>query len=313
MVNSITAAIGKPEGYFPLAMTEFNSRGNYNLTMVNAIFTTEVLGEMMRHGYGLSTCWVGEWKGPKTGASESFKGTIAVDDANQADYTPRQAYMSYRYFESYFGDRLIGATSNTSGVEVFASRFSDNKIGVVIINETGSTKKVKIKIPAATSKNMTFNNAYWYEIYANEIESSTVNGGTSKFYINGETETTAGGGPTDFADIEPYKGDFENNRIFEAHKYSINYMVIDVTSNELAIENINNIDVKIYPNPVADFLNIEGEGKIKSIRIINMNGMVIQSIKHPTKKIDVSFIKPNMYLLEVKTDKGISVNKIIKI
>ena len=313
MVNDITVNAGKPIGYFPLAMTEFNSRGSYNMTMVNAIFTTEVIGEMMRHGYGMSTRWVGEWKGPKLDATDSFKGTIAVEDANQDDYTPRQAYMSYRYFESYFGDRLISATSNKNGVKVYSSRFSDNKIGVVIINQNGTQEKVKISIPEAANRNMTFGDAYWYEIYATSIASSTMNGGTSKFYINNETGTTPGGGPENFADVKPFKGGFENNKVFIAHKYSINYMVIDVINEDLAIDNINKINMKIYPNPVDDFLKIEGEEDIKYIKIINMNGMVIQSIKSPNKKIDVSFLKPNLYIIEIRTDNGISINRILKI
>ena len=314
MVDKLTTDVGKPIGHFPLAMTEFNIRGNYNMTMVNAMFTTEVLGEMMKHGYGMSTRWVGEWKGPKTGSTEGYKGNIAVDDPNQAAYTPRQPYMSYRYFESYFGDRLISTTSDTDGVKVYASRFSDNKIGVVIINQNGTEEKVKISIPEVANRNMTFGDSYWYEIYATSIgDGQTMNGGTSKFYINDETGTTVGGGPENFADVKPFKGDFENNKVFTAHKYSMNYMVIDVTSEDLAIDNINKIDIKIYPNPVGDFLRIEGEENVKSIKIINMNGMVIQSINSPTQSIDVSFLKPNMYLVEIRTDKGLSVNKMMKI
>ena len=313
MVDEITVAAGKPVGYYPLAMTEFNSRGNYNLTMVNAMFTTEVLGEMMKHGYGMSTRWVGEWNGPYDDSTDSFKGTIAVEDANQDDYTPRQAYMSYRYFESYFGDRLIGASSNTDGVEVYASRFSDEKMGLVIINETGSEKKVKISIPDADSRNMTFGDAYWYEIYANSILSTTMNGGTSKFYINDETGVTAGGGPINFADVKPFKGDFENNKIFTAHKYSINYMVIDVTNDDLAIDDFNKIDIKTFPNPVNNILNIEYVKGIESIKIINMNGMVIKSITNPSNNVDVSFLRPSMYIIEIRTGKGTSVNKMLKI
>ena len=313
MVDEITVNIGKPIGYYPLAMTEFNSRGNYNLTMVNAMFTTEVIGEMMRHGYGMSTRWVGEWKGPKDGLTDSFKGTIAFEDANQPDFTPRQAYMSYRYFESYFGDRLIGATSSTDGLEVYASRFSDKKIGLVIINETDSEKKVKIKIPDADGRNMTFGDAYWYEIYATSIESNSMNGGTSKFYINGETGTTAGGGPIDFENVKPYKGNFENNKIFVAHKYSINYMVIDVTHEDLALEEINKIDIKVFPNPVGDVLQIEESEQILSIKIIKMNGMLVKTIKNPLNKIDMSTLKPNQYILEIRTEAGVSVNKIVKI
>ncbi len=313
MVDNLTVSVGKPIGYYPLAMTEFNSRGNYNLTMVNAMFTTEVIGEMMRYGYGMSTRWVGEWKGPKDTTTDSFKGTIAVSDLRQEDYTPRHAYMSYRYFQSYFGDKLIGATSNTNGVEVYASRFSNKKIGIVIINETSLEKKVKIKIPDTAVRNMTFGDAYWYEIYATSIESNTMNGGTSKFYINGETGTTEGGGPTDFVNVKPYKGDFENNKIFTAHKYSINYIVIDVTHEDLALEEINKIDIKVYPNPVSDFIKIDKCKNILSIKIINMNGMLVKSIKNISNKIDVNMLMSGEYILEIRTEEGISVNKIIKI
>ena len=185
-------------------------------------------------------------------------------------------------------------------------------MGIVIINETGSEQKVEINIPGADNRNMTFGDAYWYEIYAESIgDGSTMNGGSSKFYINGETGTRAGGGPTNFADVKPYKGDFENNKVFIAHKYSINYMVVDVTS-DLSSNDIDFINIKIYPNPIKDILNIDKTEKIESIKFINMNGIVVKSLNNPPNTINVSDLKPNQYLLEIITERGISITKILK-
>ena len=213
MQSCVVRNTSYPADYFPLAMTEYNNRGPHTTTFINACFTADVLGRMMESGYGLATRWVGEWKW-KVGTH----GLFAVEDPDQKDYTVRQAYMIYRYLDLAFGDQLIKTISNNSNLWVYGSRFSDGKYGIMVINRTGFTQSFNVKI-AGEGLN---GKAWWYEVYANSI-----NEGDKKFYVNGLTSATTGGGPADFTSIKPYESDVQAETEFTVRKYSVSFFVVD--------------------------------------------------------------------------------------
>ena len=73
----------------------------------------------------------------------------------------------------------------------------------------------------------------------------------------------------------------------------------------LAVNDLNNKinDINIYPNPVADVLNITGDvSKVKSAKIYDLSGKLIKDIKNPfvnQKSISVSSLLPSTYLLNI--------------
>lgn len=73
----------------------------------------------------------------------------------------------------------------------------------------------------------------------------------------------------------------------------------------LAVNDINNKtnDINIYPNPVADILNISGDvSKIKSAKIYDLSGKLIKNINEPfinRRSINVSSLLPNTYILNI--------------
>ncbi|KFC22549.1 endonuclease I [Epilithonimonas lactis] len=62
-------------------------------------------------------------------------------------------------------------------------------------------------------------------------------------------------------------------------------------------------EISIYPNPVADVLNINGDvGKVKSAKIYDLSGKLIKNINDPfinKKSINVSSLFPNTYILNI--------------
>ena len=305
MLNDLTeTAAGKPRGYFPIAMTEYNTRGKYTTTMLNALFTAEIIGEQIKNGYGLAERWVGEW-----GWSPETHGVIAkADDPYQDAYTPRQAYMAYRYYNLYFGDYLINVSSSYDSIKVYASRFSDGKIALCIINQSEKEQNLKISFNDLPD-NMQLTNAYWYEIYANDI-----NYGNQKFYINGETSTTAGGGPVEFENVLPYKSVLNDNSVFTAKKYSMNFIVFDYNELTTSIDHsLQNENIIIYPNPVKDDFIIKTKEKIKKAEIYNMQGELIYTIKKPEQSVNVAFLDKGQYLVVIVTEKDKLIRQIIKI
>lgn len=90
----------------------------------------------------------------------------------------------------------------------------------------------------------------------------------------------------------------------------------DITSlynnNTLTSENfnLNNLEVKLYPNPVRDILNIEIENDIQSIEIYNIQGQKVLSSNQ--KQINVSDLATGMYMVRIQDiDDNIATKKIV--
>jgi len=128
MEDCIVKNTGFPKDHFPVALTEYNCRGPHTTSFINACFTADIIGRIVENKYGLATRWVGEFPW-KVGTHALF----ALDDPDQIDYSVRQAYPVYHYFNRAFGDHLIKSVSENNQIKVFASRFSDGKTGLVVI------------------------------------------------------------------------------------------------------------------------------------------------------------------------------------
>ncbi len=63
------------------------------------------------------------------------------------------------------------------------------------------------------------------------------------------------------------------------------------------------VDFKIYPNPVADILNVSGDiSKAKSVKIYDVSGKLIKDLSDPfvnQKSINVTSLLPNTYILNI--------------
>ncbi len=72
----------------------------------------------------------------------------------------------------------------------------------------------------------------------------------------------------------------------------------------------NNLEVKLYPNPVRDILNIEIENDIQSIEIYNIQGQKVLSSNQ--KQINVSDLATGMYMVRIQDiDDNIATKKIV--
>ena len=85
-----------------------------------------------------------------------------------------------------------------------------------------------------------------------------------------------------------------------------------------AVSGINELpaqggNIKVYPNPVINNLTIEAPGKA-TINILNTQGQLIETllINGIICNIDVSNLPKGVYMMELKTEKGIEVKKFIK-
>lgn len=81
-------------------------------------------------------------------------------------------------------------------------------------------------------------------------------------------------------------------------------------SSQTGIEGVNNVEVSIYPNPVSDKLNVEGEG-IQLVELFDVNGRSLMS-RTSAGQIDLSAMASGVYVVRVITAEGIHSQKIVK-
>jgi len=72
--------------------------------------------------------------------------------------------------------------------------------------------------------------------------------------------------------------------------------------------------VKIYPNPTENVLYLKAENTIKSIQLFDVQGRVIMTriLDEKESRVDISRFPGAIYFLKITTDKGTSIQKVIK-
>ncbi|MBN2523600.1 MAG: T9SS type A sorting domain-containing protein [Bacteroidales bacterium] len=96
----------------------------------------------------------------------------------------------------------------------------------------------------------------------------------------------------------------------EDNKYEFNYVEGTLTVTEPNAFKHQNVEtIKVYPNPVKDFVYIEGiVSKDYSVRIVDISGRIILERKIENNTIDLSSLQRGIYLLKIAN----RVHKIIK-
>ena len=82
----------------------------------------------------------------------------------------------------------------------------------------------------------------------------------------------------------------------------------------LGAMNTDLTNLKLFPNPVTDFLTINGLEGGETLTVYDMNGRLMQNSKANGKevKLNLSLYVKGMYLLNISSDKGTTTKKIIK-
>ncbi|GAA4160056.1 hypothetical protein GCM10022217_23550 [Chryseobacterium ginsenosidimutans] len=63
-------------------------------------------------------------------------------------------------------------------------------------------------------------------------------------------------------------------------------------------------NIKVYPNPFKDVLNISEIEKVKSVIISDVSGRVVKTIDNPSKEINLSFLNSGLYLVTLRLKDG---------
>lgn len=68
----------------------------------------------------------------------------------------------------------------------------------------------------------------------------------------------------------------------------------------------NALEINVFPNPVSDYITIEGEG-LNHFEILDITGKVIEAVQTNKNKssIDLSSLKSGLYVISIETDNGV--------
>lgn len=139
------------------------------------------------------------------------------------------------------------------------------------------------------------------------------------FWSGGPTGTSINGSYTKWgiSPAEPDNSGRQNHLCLTIDNRKINYgRWNDIKSNDhiyYLIEYDQILDVndpflkfgiRIYPNPVHEILNVENPNhlSITEIHISNPEGQILESIYHPTNKINVSNLQKGIYFIALKLE-----------
>ncbi len=83
-----------------------------------------------------------------------------------------------------------------------------------------------------------------------------------------------------------------------------------------AVEGVGEINIKVFPNPTSDIVNIVVSEPIRQIMLYDVDGRIVKSIKigaSTSTSIDIGDCPQGVYILKISTMSGESVGKIIRI
>ena len=295
--NMVAAYTNKPSDYFPIAMTEFNSKtGEREISMANAIFITQALAEQIKNGFAASILWSFQ------NGLDNYGGDHGMTARNSPilnDHYPRPVFYIYHFFQKFMGDRMVWSYSSDSTVKSYVSTFSSDTRGIVLVNNSSISKTVNLDFGSDTIRY----NYYWYEVYAN-------NETDKKIFVNDQTSNFVEGGPENYASIPPYFRPVNGNNKFELKPYSVNFIAnSDYSLGQEELE--NSLDLRIYPNPFNEVLNIDQQYEFDHLKLYDIKGkLVLQSSK---KSIDTKLLKEGVYILKLYNDQSSTQIKIIKV
>lgn len=81
--------------------------------------------------------------------------------------------------------------------------------------------------------------------------------------------------------------------------------------NSIGIDDNDDDDIIVYPNPSADFISIKTDIVIDKIEVINILGEILYYNDKNSNMIDVSNLNPGTYYLRILSDKNVILKKII--
>ena len=216
-VQAELVAQGKPVA--PVFLTEWNifAQGSKQaVSFINGMHASLILGELIKNKYELASRWdlANGWN---NGDDHGLFST--GDEPGVAKYAARPAFYYLYYFQKYFGDVMVEATSAGTNISIYASLFTSGEAGIVLVNKSNSEEVVEL-----TLQNFKPGSRYYTYI----LTGGTDNGFFSrKVYVNGLTTATEGGGPENYESIKAKSTLINGNIRLSVPKYAVVHLIVE--------------------------------------------------------------------------------------
>ncbi len=208
---------GKPSA--PVFLTEWNiftEGSQQQVSFINGMHASLILGELMKNGYVSAVRW-DLANGYNNGNDHGLFST--GDEPGVTKYAPRPSFFYLYYFQKYFGDIMVDATTNSSNVAAYASIFSSGEAGIILVNKNSYDQVVELNL-----KNFKPGNRFYYHT----LTGGSDNGNFSrKVFVNGVTTTEIAGGPENYESIKPKSTVINGNIKLSLPKYSVTHLLVE--------------------------------------------------------------------------------------
>ncbi|UOK43900.1 MULTISPECIES: SBBP repeat-containing protein [Flavobacterium] len=139
--------------------------------------------------------------------------------------------------------------------------------------------------------------------YGEDIGYSLAIDGVGNIYITGSFQNTADFDPS----VSTYNLTTLHNKAIFVARYNETGTTMGV--NDFVLNNL-----KLYPNPVTDIMNIENEQTISTVEVYSITGqrVLVKTVNAISASIDMSGLNEGMYLVKVVADDAVKAIKVIK-
>ena len=206
----------------PVFLTEWNifaEGSKQQVSFVNGMHAALILGELIKNKYEAAVRWdlANGWGDGNDHGLFSYGSEPGV-----AKYAARPAFYYLYYFQKYFGDIMVEATTTNSNIAAYASQFSSGEAGIVLVNKSTAEQVVELNL-----KNFNPGNRY----YTYVLTGGTDNGSFSRrVYVNGVTTSAEGGGPENYESIKAKSTIVNGNIKLNMPKYGVIFLVVEKKS-----------------------------------------------------------------------------------
>lgn len=203
----------------PLALTEWNifAIGSMQqVSFVNGMHNVLVLGELIKHKYGMANRWnlANSWAGGDDHGMFSRDGEPDVPLFN-----PRPSFHYMTLFQRYFGDHMVASSvEGDSNIVAYASTFTSGEAGIVLINKGRSDQTLELNLKNFNSGKR----CYWYTLLGGDD-----NGDFSRrVFINGLEPDLPAGGP-DPDSVKAYSSTLDKNIQLDLPGLGVLYVLVE--------------------------------------------------------------------------------------
>lgn len=232
----------------------------------------------------------------------------------------------FSFFHSYGqDDDLDGVTNATDNCRyVYNPDQTDNDNDLigdacdcqVNIPNPGSYAKPAVLIIPSPSTNINYNT---YQVSSGSITFNTIidSGGSSPIFQWKKNGVNVGTNSPTYTDASLNNGDIircELTSDISCDSGTIGIHEITVLVSTLNSNYFDSTIFKIYPNPTSNILNIQAETILNSIELFDLKGRSIETYSPNVNEtvLNLENLKTGMYLLKLNSEKGTSIQKIIK-